>query len=536
MSEKYSLKSSQLPEQSIPPKLINSLNEKSIWVMLFLGFSAGLPYLLVFGTLGTWLNEAGVEKSAITYFSWAGLGYGFKFIWAPLIDQARLPILTNLFGRRRSWLLLCQALLLVILAGMALTNPAASSHNLTIMALLAVALGFTAASQDIVIDAYRIEITPPQFLGLSSSSYILGYRIGMIIASTFALIISEKLGSELNNYDYSAWRSTYFIMAAFMFIGIITTLIIKEPQHTEKVLDARGSKQLILLFLTLIIPFILVYTYWKLVLGSVISFPENMGDLSPLSSFLYTSSRFLIALVTCFACAYFLTKGKIISTHVAVSAYLNPVQEFIKRYPLKVIVLILLLIGFYRVSDMVLGVVANLFYQDIGYSKEQIGYISKFFGLTITILGSFFGGFLITRYGTMKILLVGAILSAVTNLLFMGLADMSEIYNIKTTDTNLMLAALTLVICADNLAGGIANIAFIAFLSRLSNIEFTAMQYAIFSSLMALLPRLIGGYSGSIVESTDYQTFFLITTLMGVPVIMLVMAVAKRLTLKEDNA
>lgn len=202
----------------------------------------------------------------------------------------------------------------------------------------------------------------------------------------------------------------------------------------------------------------------------------------------------------------------------------TPIQEFIRRYPLKLVILILLLIGFYRVSDMVLGVIANVFYQDIGFSKAQIGYISKFFGLGMTILGSFLGGFLITRFGIMAMMMAGAVLAAATNLLFILLANVGDEQWL-----------LYVVICADNLAAGIANIAFVTFLSRLSNIQFTAMQYALFSSLMALFPRLIGGYSGTIVDAGDYQTFFLITTLMGLPVVLLVWLVGKRLTLSEDN-
>ncbi|MGY0398437.1 MAG: AmpG family muropeptide MFS transporter [Ostreibacterium sp.] len=512
---------------AIKPKLTlkESLSEKSFWVMLFLGFSSGLPILLVFGTLGVWLNEAGIEKSTITYFSWAGLGYGFKFIWAPLIDQLRLPFLTTLLGRRRAWLLLCQLLLILILAAMAMTDPKGSESHLIIMALLAVALGFTSASQDIVIDAYRIEYTPSHLLGISAASYIFGYRTAMIIASTFALIASEKMGSTLEHYNYDAWQNTYFIMATFMLIGIATTFIIREPKKGKSPMDSRGSKQLSLLFLTIIIPFIAVY-YWYFPLLHAISFlPKDLSTLSPLNKFILSLTRLTIAVLGCFLVTKWLIRNELIKTSVALNAYWSPIQEFIKRYPLKLVILILLLIGFYRVSDMVLGVIANVFYQDMGFSKEQIGYISKFFGLTITILGSFWGGFLITRVGTMKMLLLGAILSSATNLLFILLAMVGKVSWV-----------LLVVICADNLAGGIANIAFITFLSQLSNIKFTAMQYAIFSSIMALLPRLIGGYSGSIVEATNYQAFFFVTTVMGLPVIWLVWIVGKRLTLNKDKA
>lgn len=506
------------------PTWQQTLSEKSIWIMLFLGFSAGLPILLVFGTLGNWLNEAGVSKSTITYFSWAGLGYGFKYIWAPLIDQARLPILTGLLGKRRSWLLLCQLALMLILAGMAMTDPIGSDNGLLIMALLAVALGFTSASQDIVIDAYRIEITPPRFLGLSSSSYILGYRIGMIIAGTFALVLSDKLGSKLGAYHYEAWQTTYLAMAGFMLIGVVTTFLIAEPQKEKEALDTTGSMQLILLVLILVIPFIFAYTSWQPIMTTVFGLPEKVSKLTPIASLVYKTMRLVTALFACFLVARLMTKTNIVKPKIAAMAYWTPIEEFVKRYPVKVVVLILLLIGFYRVSDMVLGTIANVFYQDIGFSKTQIGYISKFFGLGMTIFGSFLGGILIARFGTMAMMMIGAVTAAVTNLLFIALANIGHSEPL-----------LYLVICADNLAAGIANIAFVTFLSRLSNIQFTAMQYAIFSSLMAFAPRVIGGYSGGMVEATDYPTFFLITTVMGVPVIALVWLVSKYLTLDEDN-
>ncbi len=505
--------------------LKESLSEKSFWIMLFLGFSAGLPILLVFGTLGVWLNEAGIDKSTITYFSWAGLGYGFKFVWAPLIDHSRLPFLTKLFGKRRAWLLFCQVLLLLIMAGMAMTDPIGGEYGLTIMALLAVALGFTSASQDIVIDAYRIEKTPEHLMGLSASSYIFGYRAAMIVASTFALIISEKMGSILGHYDYSAWQKTYFIMAAFMLVGVVTTLVIAEPEKEKEAMDSHGSKQLLLLFIAMIIPFILIYSYWQPVIIYLFNLPEKLSQFSPLGQFTFAATRMLIAIASSFLVAKLLVKTELIETRVALASYWLPIKEFIQRYPTKLVIMILLLIGFYRISDMVLGVIANVFYQDMGFSKEQIGYISKFFGLAMTIFGSFLGGFMIARLGTMSMMMLGAILAAATNLLFILLA--------ATGKTTFMLF---IVICADNLAAGIANIAFVTFLSRLSNIQFTAMQYAIFSSLMALLPRLIGGYSGSIVEASNYPIFFLITTIMGLPVILLVWLVSKRLTLDKDKA
>ncbi len=471
----------------------------------------------MFSTLSNWLNEAEVEKSTITYFSWVALGYGFKFVWAPLIDQANLPFLRKKLGKRRSWLLLFQLLLLLTIAAMSMVNPA-MSDSLTLMALLAVALGFLSASQDIVIDAYRIEITPPELMGMSVASYQLGYRIAMIVTGAGALTLSQAFGSSLEHYLYSAWQKTYLLMALMMLVGIVTTLLIKEPDNLPPPQDSRGSQQLLVLFLVLLVPFITVFAYWVPLFSQLM----DIKLLSPLNRFIFFTVRLVVALLFCFGTAKLLINVGIVSVNIAKTAYLNPVKEFIGRYPLKTVILLMLLIGFYRVSDIVLGVVAYLFYQDIGFSKAEFATASKVFGIIMTLIGTFLGGFAVAKLGTMKTLLWGAILAAATNLLFLLLAYLGN-----------KLWLLYIVIGADNLAVGIATTAFITFLSRLSNIQFTAMQYAIFSSVMLMLPKLLGGYSGTIVEQTSYSTFFLITTLMGLPVIALVYLVSKMLTLDE---
>jgi PAT family beta-lactamase induction signal transducer AmpG len=184
--------------------------------------------------------------------------------------------------------------------------------------------------------------------------------------------------------------------------------------------------------------------------------------------------------------------------------------DFFRRYG-KLALLILTLVGFYRVSDIVLGVISNVFYQDMGFTKHQIADITKTFGLFMTILGGFLGGSLALRYGVMRILFLGAVLSAATNLLFLLLAQ-----------SGANVPMLILVIAADNLSAGLASAAFIAYLSGLTNISFTAFQYAVFSSVMTLFPKLLGGYSGAIVDSIGYSSFFLITAALGVPVLLLV--------------
>ena len=209
---------------------LSTLLHPRVATMLFLGFSAGVPILLIFSSLSLWLREAGVERAAVTFFSWAALGYSFKFIWAPLIDQLPVPLLTKLLGRRRAWLLVSQLLVMVSIAIMASVDPASASDALTMMAVGAVMLGFSSATQDIVIDAYRIESAPMNLQAMMSSTYIAGYRIGMVIAGAGALYLADYFGSTKATYNYAAWQATYLIMAATMLVGVVTTFVISEPQ------------------------------------------------------------------------------------------------------------------------------------------------------------------------------------------------------------------------------------------------------------------------------------------------------------------
>jgi PAT family beta-lactamase induction signal transducer AmpG len=198
--------------------------------MLFLGFSAGLPLYLIFFTLSIWLREAGVDRSTVTYFSWAALGYSFKFIWAPIVDRMPLPWLTRWLGRRRSWLLLAQCAVVCAICWMAMTNPVA---DLSTMAMAAVMLGFSSATQDIVVDAYRIECVGREMRAPLASSYQAGYRIGMLVAGAGGLKLAAWFGGD-SVYSYQAWQSTYLWMAAAMGVGIATTLIIREPLRQQR--------------------------------------------------------------------------------------------------------------------------------------------------------------------------------------------------------------------------------------------------------------------------------------------------------------
>ncbi len=410
--------------------------------MLFLGFSAGLPLLLILGTLSFWLREAGIDRTTIGYLSWIGLAYGFKWAWSPLVDRLRLPLLTRTFGRRRAWLLLAQTGIIVGVVGMALTDPA---QNLNRIAQFAILVAFASATQDIALDAYRIEAVQQEWQAAMAATYQTGYRVAMIVASAGVLWIAASVDLSEATYEHAPWQLAYLIMAGMMAVGMLATLVISEPEVPP---DAQPDR----------------------ILG---------GGLSG-------------------------------ALHWFANAVIKPFADFFARYGWHALVL-LALIGTYRISDVVMGIMANPFYVDMGYTKGEVATVTKVYGIIMTILGAFIGGVMSVRYGVMRILMLGAILSSATNLLFAWLAGHGH-----------DMTALIFTISADNLAGGIATAAFIAYLSGLVNRAYSATQYALYSSIMLLLPKFIAGFSGVAVDAWGYVTFFNTTALLGAPVVVLV--------------
>ncbi|MFW1677931.1 AmpG family muropeptide MFS transporter [Pontibacter sp. JAM-7] len=481
--------------------------------MLFLGFSAGIPILLIFSSLSLWLLEAGVERASITFFSWAALGYSFKFVWAPLVDQLPLPFLTRWLGRRRGWLLLAQLAIISSIMTMASTDP--HQGELLWMALAAVGLGFSSATQDIVIDAYRIEAASTRLQSLMSSAYIAGYRVAMVVAGAGALYLAAGFGSELGAYDYAAWQKTYFIMAAVMLAGVITTLLIAEPETSQNRAYSHSAITYARFVLVFMVGAATFAASFYLSADGINQLKRVVND--PLLGFLIEFIRLVLAVVLSLLVAKACVMVGMVQPAMIEETYRVPVADFFRRYGVKTAILLLLLVGTYRISDIILGVISNVFYADIGFSKEQIALAVKTFGVVMAIVGGFLGGVLSMRYGVLRILFLGALLAAVTNLLFLWLAAVPELW------------LMYLVVAADNLCAGLAGAAFVAFLSGLTNVSFSAMQYAIFSSVMTLLPKLLAGYSGSIVDSVGYGQFFVITTLLGLPVLLLVMIAGRRL-------
>lgn len=496
--------------------------------LLFLGFSAGLPLLLIFATLSIWLREAGVERAAVTYFSWAALGYSFKFVWAPLVDKLPLPILSGRLGQRRSWLLFAQFAVISAIVLMAFSDPA-TPQGLAMMAVAAVGLGFSSATQDIVVDAYRIEAADESMQALLSASYIAGYRCGMLVAGAVALYLATAFGTTAENYLHDAWKWTYLCMAAAMLVGVATTLVIAEPVRRSLSNYFHGTSdyaRFLLLFVVLAGTFVAAFATLSATVATVDSWlAHTAGFNSALAGFLAETLRLGVALALALGAARLSIAVSLVRPEIVNDTYISPIADFFARYG-RIAVPILLLVGFYRVSDIVMGVIANVFYVDMGYSKNTIATASKLFGIWMTILGGFLGGYLALKFRVIRVLMLGGVLAMGTNLLFIGLAAFPG-------DLPLLYA----VVAADNLSAGLASAAFVAYLSSLTSLSFTATQYAIFSSIMTLFPKLFGGYSGQIVEALGYPTFFAITALIGVPVLFLIYWLTRRMAeAKESSA
>ena len=420
--------------------------------MFFLGFSAGLPLLLVFGTLSFWLREAGIDRTTIGYLSWVGLAYGFKWVWAPLVDRLPIPFLTRLLGRRRSWLLLSQITIMVALTSMAMTDPRVSLMPVVWCAL---AVAFASATQDIALDAFRIESANTDRQAALAAAYQTGYRLAMIWAGAGALWIAARaeVAGTAVVYQQGAWQTAYLVMAVSMLLGVATVLLSPEPVARELKPSRNAAEWL-------------------------------------------------------------------------KSALVEPFADFLRRYG-KQAILILALIAIYRISDVVMGIMANPFYVDMGYTKDEVAAVTKIYGVLMTLVGAFVGGALAMRFGVMRVLMLGAVLSAASNLLFAWLGTRGH-------DVN----ALIFVISADNLSSGIASAAFIAYLSSLTNINYSATQYALFSSMMLLLPKFLAGYSGKYVDTFGYSHFFIATALLGLPVLVLVWLASRIQTsgIKQSDA
>jgi PAT family beta-lactamase induction signal transducer AmpG len=486
--------------------------------MTLLGFSAGIPIYLIFSSLSLWLDQVGIAMSSITLFSWAALGYSFKFLWSPLVDRLPLFLLTKSFGQRRSWLLLSQFFVIFAIIWMAFTNPSMGEEALIKMAFAAVLLGFSSATQDIVVDAWRIEASNEKDIAILSSLYIVGYRIGMITSSAGALYLAHFFGTSKEQYIYQAWKNSYMIMAFAMLVGVVTTLYLKEPKLNKN--DSHHSNLdyfiIILIFIITAVSFISVYSFSGNFKGDIGTYMSSIITNKVLVSFLLSTLQLSLAFIFSIIICIFVYKLPWVNKNMIQQAYISPVMDLFQRHKAHIWLLIGIICMF-RISDIVMGVTANLFYQSMGFDLDEIATIVKTFGLIMTLTGGLVGGLLVVKYGVMKIMIIGAVLSSVSNLLFMVMAE-----------TGKSLEFLVVLISADNLSAGLAMAAFIGFLSMLVNKSFTDVQYAMFSSVMTLFPKILGGYSGGMVESIGYSNFFVLTALIGVPVVIMLVVADKK--------
>jgi len=498
------------------PEVFKQLLKRKFLHMTLFGFSAGIPYFLIFSSLSLWLDQVGVEKSAITYFSWAALGYSFKFLWSPLVDRLPIPILTARMGQRRSWLIMIQLLIVTAICWMGLTDPAQGHNALTRMAIAVTLLGFSAATQDILVDAWRIEASNEKDITMLSSVYIVGYRIGMITSGAGALFIADYLGTSMENYQYSAWRTSYLLMACCMLVGVITTLIIKEPKKPDQLsYQTRDYVAVISIFVIAVAVLIFCYQNTTDFFTTLQSTTKDLFQNAALASTLATAGQLFFAVFIAALVSVLVAKTPYVNQTMIKEVYWTPVADLFKRHRQHMWLLIGIICT-YKISDIVMGVTANLFYQEMGFTLGEIAGIAKSFGLVMTITGGLLGGFMVLRFGIMKMMILGAIVSAGSNLLFMVMAY-----------TGKSLLFLTFMISADNLAQGLAGAVFVGFLSLLVNKQFTAVQYAMFSSVMTLFPKILGGYSGGMVEQMGFAHFYLMTAIIGIPVLMMLIYARK---------
>lgn len=412
--------------------------DRRILSILLLGFSSGLPRLLTLSTLAWWMSTVGVDLTTIGLFALVGLPYSLKFLWAPVADEVRIPLLTGLLGRRRSWTLVTQAGLMIAIVGLGTTDPAA---NAAATAAWAFAVSFASASQDIVVDAYRVESLEESQQGAGAAAIQLGYRLGMWVAGAGALALSTVL----------AWPAVYAIMAVLVLVGVVTILVSPEPKPGAGApptdLEKRG------------VDFFLYRSHW----------PKKLAA----------------------AAAHFY------------SAVIVPFLDLTRHHLWAAILLFVLLFKF---GEALLGVMAFPFYDQIGFTAGEIAVVSKTFGVIVTLLGGIVGGLLVGKIGIVKTLILGGITQMLSNLMFAAQAMVGP-------DVGFLVLTITI----ENLSGGIASASFVAYLSSLCNVAYTASQYAFLSAIGTASLNVLSAGGGWVAAQMDWVSFFIVTTFAAAP-------------------
>jgi len=514
-----------------------ALRNKKTAIMLVFGFSAGLPFSLLVGTLNAWMGEAQISLATIGIISWIGLAYAFKFLWSPLVDRVRLPVLGRL-GRRRGWLVLCQAILAATFLSLSMTDPAVSIGT---FALIAVIGAFASATQDVVIDAWRIDVADEvATVEILSSIYQMGFRIAALIGGALALVLSARI----------SWPGVYAAMGVVMALTILATLLapdtarpveelgykeLREPGAVHPKLRAFGLA--------------LVGLGWAWAIAAVAWFMIRMlsvepGDPNPppkASEFTQSTGPWIIAatvVLPALVTTYFnwLRKhGRNVLTHAvpstsglqraadhAYSALLLPLADLIGRLRWGVIIALGIILT-YRLTDSIWGPFAFPFYlTELQYSADEVAFASKVFGVFMTIAGIAIGGILFVTLGRMPTLILGAIVAAVTNLLYADLAAgapyidaFANTVGLNSFGVDPRMMRLMIAISGENIAGGLAGAAYVAYLSSIASKDYAAVQYALLSSLTLLVGSLGRGALGEMIETDGYVAVFYLTAALG---------------------
>ena len=471
--------------------------ERQTLAMAALGFAAGLPFLLIFDTLSAWLREVGLSLEVIGFFSLATLVYSFKFLWAPLVDRTNVPVLTGRLGHRRSWMLVCQGL---IIAGLWLLAGRDPARQLGLMALLAVLVGFCSATQDIAIDAWRIEVADQSRQGVMAAAYQWGYRVATITAGAVPLLLAGSYG----------WNLSYGVMAAFMGIGMLATLAApRETRHSIRAIHLDDVQSSPARDLGEWAARLAVLATGALILGSGLAANATLlaslfrtTGMAAFGDTLVTAWRSpagiwfqMLAVVSGFlviAVAIWPIPGTRTRPGVYLGTALGePLKDFFARYG-RTAGPILALICLYRLSDFLLNIM-NPFYLDLGFTLTEVAEVRKIFGVVATMAGVFAGGYSVARFGLLRALLIGAFGGPLSNLMFVWLA--TEGHN---------LGALFAAIGVENVLNGFSGTCLIAYMSSLTGEGFTATQYALFSSLYAIPGKILASQSGRIVEAAAH--------------------------------
>ena len=518
--------------------LRTSLRNRKTAIMLVFGFSAGLPYTLLIGTLNAWLGEWEINLATIGVLSWIGLAYAFKFLWSPLVDRVKLPMLEQL-GRRRSWLLVCQLLLTATFFGLSLSDP---RLQLGWFALVAVIGAFASATQDVVIDAWRIDVADEKApVEILSSIYQFGYRIAALIGGALALVLSERM----------SWPTVYAVMGVFMALTVIATLMAPDTPRTaaeteQTALRSKGALEPKYRLIGLLV----VAAGWAWAIWMVASFmitmlggavdpatgkPPSAGDFTKVyGPWIVAATVILPAIVAAVLNAMqkrgehvmanddpAVTASERTADH-AFSALILPLGELVRRIGWGVIIVLGLILS-YRITDNIWGSFAFPFYlEELKYTGDEVAFASKIFGVFMTMAGIAIGASLFALVGRMPTLLIGAIVAAASNLLYADLASgahyidaFARTFGLDAFGHDLRMVRLLIAVSGENIAGGLAGAAFVAYLSSITSREFSAVQYALLSSLTFLVGSLGRAAIGEAIDQIGYAPVFRFTAMLG---------------------